>query len=116
MMTYAIVGNLQRKDDENDGVDETVDGTHARGRTTWHLFPDFPGDCQNPRLTGAFDFVCQVNLVFDVAKAADHRHYLVVGVAASDTPWERLEGSSLGRRRFDGRGWGWSGYQDWRFG
>jgi hypothetical protein len=106
MMTYAIAGNSQRKDDENDRVDETVDGTHAQGRTTWHLFPDFPGDRQNPRLIGAFDFLFQVNLVFDVAKAAGHRHYLVAGVAASDSPLERLVGSSLGRRRFDERGWG----------
>ena len=103
MMTYAIAGSLQRKDDENDGVDGIVDGIHAQDRTTWHLCPDFPDDCQSPRLTGVLDFVCQVSSVFDVAKAADHRHYLVVGVAASDTLLELLVDSSLGRRKFDER-------------
>jgi hypothetical protein len=99
MMTYAIVENLRTKDDENDGVDGTVDGIHAQGRKTWHLCLDFPADCRNPRLTG----VCPVNLVFDVARVVDHRHYLVVGVAASDTLLELLVDSSLGRRKFDER-------------
>lgn len=110
--TNAIVENLRTKDDGNDGVDVKIDGTHVQDRMTWRLSLDFLGDSQSLRLTDAFGLVCRVSSIFDVAKAVDHLRYLFVGVAAaSDTPLERPEGSSLGRRIFDEQDLESSGYR-----
>ena len=53
-----------------------------------------------------------MNSVSAAARVAAHRHYLLVVVAASDIPLERLVDSSWGRRRFDEWDSVLNGYRD----